>query len=148
MSVSHSQTRRQLLLLATAAAPAVALGAWRRSRHGFFSAPDGIRWKGVGAIHDRLFLPLGMSFALQPGALTPDRRYLVYTALDRRTGSNIWTVPVLWNDGEPLAGMPAPYFHSGAFDTDPRFSRDGQRIAWASLAAGRWNLREREFPSG
>jgi hypothetical protein len=77
--------------------------------------------------------------------MAPDTSHLTYSALDRRTGSNIWTVPILLLDGLPVAGAPAQFFHSGTFDVQPRFSPDGRRISWAAREAGRWSIREREF---
>ncbi len=154
MSSTH-QDRRLLLQLTVFAAPALAAGAWlgmnpkqmARSTElelRFHTAPDGIHWRRTDGTSG-LFLPLGTAFALTPGSMTPDRRHLAYTALDRRTGSNIWTVPILLRDGQPVAGTPARFFHSGSLDVQPRFSPDGQRISWAAREAGRWSIREREF---
>jgi hypothetical protein len=110
----------------------------------FHSAPDGIHWIRADGTSG-LFLPLGTAFALTPGSMAPGNGYLTYSALDRRTGSNIWTVPILLRDGLPAAGTPARFFHSGTFDVQPRFSPDGRRISWAAREAGRWSIREREF---
>ncbi len=147
--------RRHLLQLAVLAAPALATGAWlglspkhvaRSTGHQlkFHSAPDGIHWvraDGTGG----LFLPLGTAFALTPGSMAPGNGHLAYSALDRRTGSNIWTVPILQREGQPVAGTPARFFHSGTFDVQPQFSPDGRRISWAAREAGGWSIREREF---
>jgi hypothetical protein len=153
-----AHTRRQVLQMAGGAVPLLALGSSfdtvshcacsSDGRHQFSARRDGIHWTDTVTGKSRLFLPLGTSFAMQPGAIAPDLRHLVYTALDRRTGSNIWTVPIVWRNGAPDAGTPAPFFHSGAIDMDPRFSRDGKRIAWTALAGGTRHSREREFPSG
>lgn len=150
-----NQDRRLLLQLAVLAAPALAAGAWlglspkqvaRRSdlELKFHSAPDGIHWIHADGTSG-LFLPLGTAFALTPGSTSPGNGHLTYSALDRRTGSNIWTVPVLLRDGQPVAGTPARFFHSGTFDVQPRFSQDGRRISWAAREAGRWSIREGEF---
>ncbi len=154
---STSQARRRILKLAVIAAPTLAMGAWlntsqRRTvwtadgQFRFFSAPDGIHWASADGTRGGILLPLGLSFALTPGSVAPGSGHLAYSALDRRTGSNIWTVPVHLRDGHLIAGTSAAFFHSGAFDVNPRFSPDGRRITYASREAGTWNVEVRSFP--
>jgi dipeptidyl aminopeptidase/acylaminoacyl peptidase len=153
-----NQGRRRILQLAAIATPALALGNWsaRGARQGvwtadgklrFFNEPDGIHWASADGTRGGLFLPLGLSFALKPGSVSPDNRSLAYTALDRRTGSNIWTAPIHLRDGKPVAGTPASFFHGGTFDVNPCFSADGCRITYASLEAGTWTSQMRSFPA-
>jgi Tol biopolymer transport system component len=108
-------------------------------------APDGIHWASADGRQRGLFLPLGTSYVLIPGSIAPQGGHLAYSALDRRTGSSIWTVSVQPGDAGPVAGRPVAFFHSGAFDVEPRFSEDGRRLAYASLEAGSWKLRVRRF---
>lgn len=153
-----SNIRRRSLLLAAAAAPVAAVGKWMSgARHEqpagtmqayrFYSAPEGIRWSSPQG-SDGLLLALGVNFALLPGGLSPDGRHLVYSTLDRRTGSNIWTVPITQQDDRPAAGLPAPFHHDGAFNREPRFSADGRQIAYASCLAGRWSVQVHAFDWG
>jgi hypothetical protein len=138
------------------AAPSLAAGAWLGTsapraawtadgKFRFFSAPDGLHWASADGARSGLFLPLGASFALTPGSVAPRSNHLAYCALDRRTGSNIWTVPFQLCNDHPIAGKPVAFFHSGAFDITPLFSADGQRITYASREAGNWNFRARSF---
>jgi hypothetical protein len=151
-----NQSRRRILQLATIAVPSLAAGAWlgtsapgaawtANGKFRFFSAPDGIHWASADGARSGLFLLLGASFALTPGSVAPRKNHLAYSALDRRTGSNIWTVPFELRSDRPIAGKPRAFFHSGTFDVTPLFSADGQRITYASRAAGKWIMQARSF---
>jgi hypothetical protein len=150
MHCSHD--RRRVLKIAVAALPLAACAGWQLrqqraiwssdERFGFFRARDGLYWTTRDG-RDGVFLPLGLSHALTPWSISPDMRHLAYTALDRRTGSNIWVAPILWKD-HPVAGTPAP-FHHGSFDIRPRFSSDGRQLTWEARVAGAWQQRMRPF---
>lgn len=150
-----NQTRRLLLQLATLTAPVIALGQtltdhtqeiWTKGQqHRFYRAPGGLFWSDRHGTRGGLFLPLGLSHALLPDALSPDGRHLAYTALDRRTGSTIRVAQIRWQDNTPTAGPSVAVTHGETTDLAARFTPDGKHLVWASLQAGHWTLQQRQF---
>jgi hypothetical protein len=148
-----SHDRRRVLKIAVAALPLAACAGWSLGRQrgiwssdkrfGFFRARDGLYWTTRDG-REGMFLPLGLSYSLTPWSISPDHRHLAYTALDRRTGSNIWVAPILWQ-GHPVADRPEA-FHHGSFDPSPRFSSDGRQLTWEARVAGAWQRRMHPFP--
>lgn len=61
---------------------------------------------------------------------SPDGRFVAYTESDRKTGDDIWLLP--------LEGLrkPVPYLHTRAEESGPRFSPDGRWIAYCSDESG------------
>ena len=102
---------------------------------------------GSGAIRR---LSTGGENAVFPNAISPDGRYLLYTAhydterggTRRRGTSDIWILPL---DG---SGSPRPWFESAAREVAAAMSPDGQWVAYVSNETGRVEVYVRPFPEG
>jgi Tol biopolymer transport system component len=77
-----------------------------------------------------------------PDSWSPDGRFLVYTALDPATLSDLWILPL---DGErkPFAFLKTPFSESGG-----QFSPDGRWIAYVSTESGRPEVYIAPFTGG
>jgi Tol biopolymer transport system component len=69
-------------------------------------------------------------------AIAPDAARLVYTA--SRFNSNLWRYPIL--NAPPRLGAPQRLVASSGENTYPRYSPQGDRIAWASDRSGSWQI--------
>jgi len=70
-----------------------------------------------------------------------DGKWLAYTEIDERTGSDIWVVGV---DGKD----PRPFARSEFFESRPSFSPDSHWIAYASNESGSMQIYLASFPDG
>ncbi|MEO7275310.1 MAG: hypothetical protein ABI211_25265 [Vicinamibacterales bacterium] len=105
----------------------------------------GLQWLRPDA-HGRA-VPLVRSDTVQiPWWFSPNGRYLAYHALSPTTGFDLWTVPITETAAAPVAGEPAPFLRTAAYETYPAFSPDGRWIAYGSGAYGRWDVFVRAFP--
>ncbi len=69
-----------------------------------------------------------------------DGKYLLYQVEDPVTKSDLWILP-LSGDRTPF-----PYLHSKFFETDARFSPDGQWVAYACDESGKYEVYIQHFP--
>jgi hypothetical protein len=80
----------------------------------------------------------------KPGSFSPDSKYLAYSALDQKTGFDIWILP------DPLGpiGALTPYLflQTGFNEQGPRFSPDGHWIAYYSNESGTNEVYVAPFP--
>jgi len=74
--------------------------------------------------------------------VSPDGRYVVYTATDDSTRADIWMLP-LEEGGEPQLLVRTP-----GQEMYPRLSPDGRYLAYRSDESGRNEIYLRRFPSG
>ena len=81
-----------------------------------------------------------------PLSMTPNGRMLVYLRFDAVTGPDLWTVPVETTKDGLRAGEPEAFQATPAFETQARFSPDGQWIAYNSTVSGSWEIYVQKFP--
>ena len=78
-----------------------------------------------------------------PGRLvmdwSPDGRFLMYRAIDQKTGVDIWALPL---DG----GKPFPIVQTEFDERDAQFSPDGKWIAYQSNQSGSFEIYVQSFP--
>jgi eukaryotic-like serine/threonine-protein kinase len=86
----------------------------------------------------------GDNLLKNPGSFSPDSRYLAYTALDPKTGFDLWLLPDPL--GAPGASKPYPFLQTQFNEQDPRFSPDGHWIAYYSNESGRNEVYVSPFP--
>jgi eukaryotic-like serine/threonine-protein kinase len=75
-----------------------------------------------------------------PDCWSPDGRYLVYETSNRKTGSDLWVLP-LFGDRKPI-----PFSQTQFNETAGTISPDGHWIAYESDESGRWEVYVRPFP--
>jgi Tol biopolymer transport system component len=78
------------------------------------------------------------------GSFSPDGRYLAYSALDPKTGFDIWILPDPL--GTPGASKPYPFLQTEFNEQNPQFSPDGHWIAYMSNESGRNEVYVTPFP--
>jgi len=83
-----------------------------------------------------------------PLSMTPNGRTLVYLRFDAVTGPDLWTVPVETTKDGLRVGMPEAFQATPAFESQARFSPDGQWIAYNSTVSGAWEIYVQRFPPG
>jgi eukaryotic-like serine/threonine-protein kinase len=69
-----------------------------------------------------------------------DGRFLLYSAQDPKTASDLWALPMT-GDRKPL-----PVLHSSFDEIEGQFSPDTRWIAYASNESGRYEIYIRTFP--
>ena len=79
-----------------------------------------------------------------PASFSPDGRYLAYSALDPKTGFDIWILPDPL--GAPGVSKPYPFLQTEFNEQDPQFSPDGHWIAYYSNESGRNEVYVTPFP--
>jgi serine/threonine protein kinase len=79
---------------------------------------------------------------VQPHDWSPDGGYVVYHALEKKTGFDLWLCQV---DGD---GQPVPFLVTPYNETDAQISPDGRWIAYRSDESGQWDLYVQSFPGG
>jgi hypothetical protein len=80
-----------------------------------------------------------------PSSFSRDGRFLVYTALDPRTGADIWYVP--WS-AKPDWQDASKFMATEAAESQGQVSPDGKWLAFTSDATGRYEVYVRSFPDG
>jgi serine/threonine-protein kinase len=105
-----------------------------------------IRSDGAG---DPELLLKSSSNLLVPWSISPDGRWLAYFQTSPTTGQDLWVLPLDVRDPEhPKAGKPEVFLSTPASENVPRFSPDGQWIAYRSNESGRPEVYVRPFPAG
>jgi len=74
-----------------------------------------------------------------PGSWSPDGQVLAFMEINPNTGYDIYTLPL-------KDGRPQPFVRTPLLETAPRFSPDGQFIAYASDESGRVEIYVRPYP--
>jgi serine/threonine-protein kinase len=106
---------------------------------------NGLSW--IDAAGSNQARPLTMSNTLQvPWSFSSDGTRLAFHELSPSTGFDLWTVAITRTEGGLVAGQPAPFLRTPAYETYPTFSPDGRWIAYGSGAYGRWDVYVRPFP--
>jgi serine/threonine-protein kinase len=83
---------------------------------------------------------------LVPASISPDGRWLAYTATGSDTALDIWTLPLDLGDPEhPKAGAPEPFLHTPATEAGPAFSPDGRWLAYTSSESSSTEVYVRPF---
>ena len=77
---------------------------------------------------------------------SPDGRYLLYGALDPKTRSDLWVLPVA--AGTAGEGKPAPYVQTPFSENQGQFSPNGRWIAYTSDESGQPEIYVQSFPAG
>ncbi|MFN7937805.1 MAG: hypothetical protein U0R19_31035 [Bryobacteraceae bacterium] len=80
-----------------------------------------------------------------PSSVSPDGKRLAYATLHPSTHFDLWTVPLYWEGEELRAGTPEPFLRTPAVETYPKFSPDGQWMAYTSLQSGSYEVYVRPF---
>jgi Tol biopolymer transport system component len=78
--------------------------------------------------------------AKSPLDWSPDGRFLLYSVLDPKTGSDLWALP-LTGERKPFAVL-----QSSFDEIEGQFSPNGQWLAYASNESGRYEVYVRPFP--
>lgn len=81
-----------------------------------------------------------------PLSVSPDGRTLIYLKYSAVTGPDLWTVPLEATGGQLGMGKPQPLQATSAFETQARFSPDGQWFAYNSTVSGSWEIYVQRFP--
>jgi Tol biopolymer transport system component/predicted Ser/Thr protein kinase len=81
-----------------------------------------------------------------PNSWSPDGRYLLYSALGQKTGSDLWVLPAA--AGTPSASKPTPYLQGLYNEQQGQFSPDGHWIAYSSDEIGSYQVYVQSFPAG
>jgi Tol biopolymer transport system component len=66
-----------------------------------------------------------------PNSWSPDGRFLLYSAIDPKTGYDIWVLPL------EAAAKPYPLLQTRFFERNAQFSPDGRWVAYISDESGR-----------
>jgi eukaryotic-like serine/threonine-protein kinase len=104
-----------------------------RSKH-----PD-LYWKSAsGAANEELILESDV--AKYPTDWSPDRRLLMYRALDPKANFELWTMPVVGDR------KPTPFIRANFGVSHGQFSPDGRWVAYNSNESGRWEIYVSSFP--
>jgi serine/threonine protein kinase len=74
-----------------------------------------------------------------PGSLSPDGRFLLYSADDPKTKRDLWVLPL---EGDKKA---FPFLKTEFDEDDGQFSPDGHWVAYASDESGRFEIYVRKF---
>src|SRR5262249_36630279 len=77
---------------------------------------------------------------------SPDGRYLLYMAVDPKTRSDLWVLPVA--SGTAGDRKPVPYLRTPAWEAQGQFSPDGRWIAYTSDESGQSQIYVQSFPAG
>ena len=83
----------------------------------------------------------------RPDDISPDGRYLLYSALDQKTLMDLWVLPLT---GAPGERKPAPYLQTQFSERQGKFSPDGRWIAYTSDESGpdQYQIYVQSFPAG
>jgi Tol biopolymer transport system component len=111
-----------------------------------FEAEGGLFQKVLGGQEQDVVLPPDALPGRQsPTSWSPDGRFVMYTASDPKTGSDLWSSSLT---GSPT---PTPFLRSEASESQGQFSpqsRGLQWVAYASNESGRDEIFVRTFPDG
>ena len=102
------------------------------------AGPTNVFWQsadGSGAV-ERLTTSEFLNIA---GSWSPDGHRIAFQELSPETGNDIWTVGLADRKAQPFLKTPAN-------EAAPRFSPDGQWMAYASDESGRWEVYVRPYP--
>jgi hypothetical protein len=77
-------------------------------------------------------------------SISPDGRYVMYSANDVKTGRDLWYVPLSGN--VPGAGTPSLFLQTEFRESEAQFSPDGRWVAYSSDATNRSEIYVRPFP--
>lgn len=71
-----------------------------------------------------------------------DGRFLLYTAVETRTGRDLWVLPMSGGEREPF-----PFMATSAEEQNGQFSPDARWIAYQSDESGRFEIYAQSFPA-
>ena len=81
-------------------------------------------------------------------SFSPDGHWLAYFDITAETGTDIWVLPLdTTNPESPKPGTPQPFLRTPANELLPRFSPDGNWIAYKSDESGNDEIWVRPFPA-
>lgn len=74
-------------------------------------------------------------------SVSPDGRYLAFNQMDQDTGSDLWVLPLQGDDRSPQ-----PFVKSKFSEASPKFSPDGQWVAYCSNESGKAEVYVQRWP--
>jgi serine/threonine-protein kinase len=111
-----------------------------------FGSTGGIFWMRADGAGEAQRLTESSTLQI-PGSFSPDGKRLAFTEQGSGTGSDIWTLPIEFGDGDnPKPGKPEPFLRTASTEMYPQFSPDGRWLAYASTDSGRMEVYVRPFP--
>ena len=111
-----------------------------------FDGPSGILWARSDGSGQPQTLTTSKNVQ-QPWSFSPDGRRLAYMEASSSGAYHIWTVPIEPSDaGMRAAGIPAQFLQSSFDERHPRFSPDGNLLAYSSNESGKFQVYVRNFP--
>ena len=110
------------------------------------SAHDGIEslYQKAASMAGEATLLLKSDHTKLPTDWSRDGRFIIYAEIDPKTKSDVWALPVTGN-GE---SSPFQVVRSDANEGEGTISPDGQWLAYASDASGRYEVYVQRFPGG